>query len=111
MKAKTVNFKVLGNQWKAVLVSAKEYSAATGETESAACTFAGNKGIAFNVDETTKATVIHELVHAYVEEICANHSDISKNSFEEIMCELFAKYGAVILDQSAILAKRFRLRS
>ncbi len=40
-----------------------------------------------------RETVAHELVHAYLAELCVGRADIDAAALEEVFCEFFAKFG------------------
>jgi predicted membrane channel-forming protein YqfA (hemolysin III family) len=56
--------------------------------------------ITFDTENFTTRTIRHELFHVYVQMCCVFHSDIIKDSFEEICSEIFARYGDTMVRQA-----------
>ncbi len=61
------------------------------------------KELHFRSGPLSYETIVHELTHAYVEEICIGAVKLSAEQLEEIMCELFAKHGQTILAAARLL--------
>lgn len=55
----------------------------------------------------TIQTVIHELIHAYTEELAFNELDLDSDQVEEFYAELFARHGQHILAQADIIFSAF----
>lgn len=100
-------FTVLGNPWVAEVVSHKTYTKREGNDGSQATTNTVNHSILFSREHLSRVVVIHELVHCYVAGVCAEHLGIDKDSFEEIICDMFAKYGDAILAEANSLLAHF----
>jgi hypothetical protein len=91
-----IKFKVLGRKWKLILYTKEEFNkkrgnAHVGETD------VNKRRIYLRPDGFDLETVIHELIHAYLGEMCLNSSDLDGAAMEEICCEMFSKRGADIL--------------
>lgn len=100
---------ILGETWYATAMSDRDYTelyaeddGEMGETDTDLYT------ITFNRDKLTLRVVIHELVHAYLSMCCVEHTAIDKASFEEIVCDLFGKYGKTIVEQAEKLLKELQ---
>ncbi len=90
---------ILGHKWKARLLKGKwPY-----HEQDLAIALPDKKEIHFR--SMSYETVVHELTHAYVEEICIGAVKLGSDQLEEIMCELFAKHGSVILKQAKELLR------
>lgn len=47
-----------------------------------------------------RETIIHELIHAYIAEMCIHSCDLDADNLEEFFAELFAKRAEEILEQA-----------
>jgi hypothetical protein len=57
-------------------------------------------------------TIIHELHHAYIEELCVTPADLDTDQMEEVCSDLMAKYGKRLLDQAdKLIATYARLKT
>lgn len=90
MKKNTPSFEVLGRKWKIVVCSEEEYAkenrpgtVAITDAESRCIKVLGQANVSYS-------TVAHELVHAFIAELCLSSADLDNDNLEEIFAELFA---------------------
>lgn len=100
---------ILGQEWYVTCLSETEYNNIHSEDKEAeAFTDPNLSTITINERYLTTVTIIHELVHAYTDVCCAGHSEIDKGSYEEIIAEIFGRYGRIMIKQADDLLKEFR---
>lgn len=99
MKRRTKKINVLGSQWALKFLKEKSYTKNQGDGHLAITHFE-SRIIYFNLSSLTKETIIHELVHAYTAQLSLTELDLDEDQTEEFFCEMFAKHGKTILDQS-----------
>ena len=98
---KELDIEIMGQDWYVTCIEESEYKNIYAEDmEAEAFTDPSLNTITINDTYLTVETVTHELVHAYVSACCIAHPAIEKDSFEEIMCDLFGKYGRDIVKQA-----------
>lgn len=99
--------KILGHDWEVFFCDGAEYDKIDNDS-SLGITIGEAKRIFLRKSTLTKETVIHEICHAYFEEICISSADLGSAQFEEVACDMFSKYGAEILDHAKDLIRFFR---
>jgi hypothetical protein len=93
-----LKFEVLGKEWQLKVLSSKKYVNKHGY-DSLAVTLGWKRKIFVHGEGVDKETLIHELLHAYLHEMCLKSSnDISTDDLEEIFCEFLSKRGRELLD-------------
>jgi Zn-dependent peptidase ImmA (M78 family) len=98
---KELDIKILGQDWYVTCITEHEYKSIYADAEEAEAFMDPSLStITINDAYLTLDTVTHELVHAYIETCGVSHPLIEKDSFEEIMCTIFAKYGREIIKQA-----------
>lgn len=102
-----ITLQILDRTWKAEVLDPDDFHDRF-EADEAACALLDTREIYFASDELNLATVIHELVHAYVAGLCLNSASISTHQLEEIMADLFAIHHATIVRQAKALLKELR---
>lgn len=106
---KELEIDILGQSWYITSLPNEEYITIHAEDKEAeAFTDTSLSTITINSDYLTLVVITHELVHAYIEMCCVGHSDIDKASFEEIMCDIFGKYGRDIVKQADFVYNKFK---
>lgn len=92
----SIKFEILGKPWTLRLLKKKKYWKTNG-ADSVAITDPNKRRIDIGPGGRDIETVRHELVHAYLGEMCTHSADIDDDAMEEICCELFSKRGPEIL--------------
>jgi len=110
MKSFSVN--INGERWKYKLLEDSRYNKVMDEKdESDACTFKRRREMLFRRSALKFGTVIHELIHAYCYYLYLNSADISKEDYEEIICELMEDRMMTIVDQAHMMYLKMKGRS
>lgn len=102
---KVVNFKILGKAWTLRILKRKKYRKKNGPG-SVAITHLNKRRIELGPEGMDLETVIHELVHAYLTELCTGSTDLDDEQLEEIFAELMAKRGREMLNLADELYKQ-----
>ena len=92
-----LKIEILGKPWLLRVLKKKKYKNKHG-ADSVAITHINKRRIDLGPDGTDLETIIHELVHAYLTEMCTKSSDLEDDQLEEIFAELMAKRGREMLD-------------
>lgn len=93
-----LKFEILGKPWQLKVLSAKKYVNKHGY-DSLAVTLGWKRKIFVHGEGVDKETLIHELLHAYLHEMCFKSSTgITADDLEEIFCEFMSKWGRELLD-------------
>lgn len=96
MKPVYFKFKVLGKSWILRLYNRRKYSRKNGK-DSVAITKFHVRRIDLSPKGVDLESITHELVHAYLYELCLHSSNLRKRDLEEVFCELMAKRGMELL--------------
>lgn len=105
MKPTQFRFQVLGKNWTLRLMKRKKYREKNGETF--AVTVFHKRRIDLAPDGRDLETITHELVHAYIHELCiATTNEMTVDDMEEVFCELMARRGRELLDLADSLHAR-----
>jgi hypothetical protein len=103
--------KVLGHTWIIYFLPSRQFKKNFG-ADCLGVTLTEERQIHLRAKSLKLETVVHELVHAYVTELCLDVTGLQAGQMEEAMCDLFARYGARLLKQSEeALAKYGRLKA
>lgn len=102
-----IRFHILAKPWDIRLLSKKEYRAKNGKG-SLALTRVHKRRIDVSAQGFDFETVVHELVHAYLSELCTFSADFDVNALEEIFAEMLAKRGHEILSLGQVLLERLQ---
>lgn len=103
-----IKFKILGKSWTLKLLELKKFEKKHGP-EIVGITLATERKINLSPAGFDLETIVHELVHAYIREMClSTTSDINQNDWEEICAELMAKRGRELLDLADKLFEKVR---
>lgn len=106
---KSITFQILGNDWTLNSMSFKQFANKHGDNwDAQAITDADLKEIDLIPRGLTRATIIHELVHAYLHEMCMGSVDFDDDNLEEVFAELMSYRGEEILTLSTNLLKRIK---
>jgi hypothetical protein len=92
-----IQFKVLDKPWLLLILSTASYIRRNG-SDSIASTHVNGRRIELSPLGLDKETITHELVHAYLGELCTHSADLARDAFEEIFAELMAKRGIELLE-------------
>lgn len=94
MKYKKTNVNIYGDKWIVHLSNQEEYVNAFGKSSCALTTYSHDKGeryFFFSEADTTKNTVVHEVMHAYFSYQCIDSvGKLSLDKMEEVFCEFVA---------------------
>jgi len=95
---KKLKFEILGKKWILKVLKPKKYVKKHGY-DSVAVTLGWERKIFVHGEGIDKETLVHELVHAFLHELCFKSTNsITAEDLEEIFAELMAKYGRELLD-------------
>ncbi len=92
-----ISFEILGKPWTIRLLQKKKYKAKNG-SDSVAITDGDKRRIDLGPKGRDRETIIHELVHAFLWEMCLHSADLDVYALEEVFAEMMAKRGQEILD-------------
>lgn len=92
-----IRFKIMGKSWLLRSLSHKQYHSKKYRRGSVAITRLHKRRIDLSPQGRDKETIVHELVHAYMTELCIHSMTPSPDDVEEFFCELMAKYGRKLL--------------
>lgn len=91
-----IKFKVLSKDWTLRLLKKKKYKGKYGNDSVAICNV-NKRRIDLGTSGHDLETIVHELVHAFLGELCLNSADMDDENIEEIFAELMAKRGKELL--------------
>lgn len=92
-----IKFKILDKDWTLRVLKKKKYKKKNGK-DSVAITYGYKKCIDVGPKGVRYEIIAHELVHAYMEELCVNSTtNLSIDDLEEIFAELLSKHGHTLL--------------
>jgi len=95
-----LDFFILGKEWTLRVLSEKYFRKKNGGA-AAAVTKVHKRRIELRPKFLDRETIVHELVHAYLYELCLHSTnDMSLADLEEIFAELMAKRGKELLDKA-----------
>lgn len=98
-------FTILGKKWILKALDKKAYKKKNGK-DSVGMTYIHKRKIYVRPGSQLRETLVHELVHAYLAELCVYSADITGDALEEVFCDLLAKFGKEILELAASLDHR-----
>lgn len=97
-----INFEILSKKWVLKVLKRKKYKKKNG-VDSVAITYGWKRRIDVNIGVSLE-DLIHELVHAYLYEMCLGSiNDMTTDDLEEVFAELMSKRGQELLDLAANL--------
>lgn len=102
-----IKLRVIHKTWEARLLVHKKYKKKYG-TDSCAITEMDKRRILFSNKFIDLETIVHELTHAYLHELCIARADIDATALEEVYCELMAKFGNTLLRQAKRVFKQLK---
>jgi len=100
--------KILGHQWIVHFHKEKDYRKAFGDDSLGICETL-DKEIHLRIKKLKAEVVVHELVHAYMEELCTTPAGLEPGQGEEVAADLFAKYGRTLLSQSDQIIQAYEM--
>jgi hypothetical protein len=94
-----MKFKVINKRWTAKFMSRKRF-----EKKYPGCraiTIIHRKQVVFCIGDCVKEDIAHELVHAYMDELCVGDPvDLKRSQIEEHFAELISKHGEMLIAQA-----------
>jgi hypothetical protein len=102
---------ILGTPWNIVLYTDDKLflkEVADGHEDTEALTDPDTNTIYIRKSRLSVVNIRHELFHAYIVMCCAAHSDIERDSLEEIACEIVGRYGARLVEQANEIYNEFK---
>lgn len=106
---KSIHFPVLGKSWRAKVLGKRAFQKKFTD-DCVAITDMDKRKIWFYI--TDLETVVHELVHAYLHELCVSRAGIEDvTALEEVFAEFMAKHGRECLDLADQLHKAMEARN
>jgi len=97
---KGLKIKIIGKRWTVQFLSEKKFNKEYGD-DCSGITIPDDKLIAFPLKKLNLETIIHELTHGYLDELCwGNAVCLKRWQQEEMICELLGKHGQTILEQA-----------
>lgn len=91
-----MKFRIIGKKWKLKVLSDKQYIKKNGPG-SVGITHLTKRQIHLSSEGTDKETIIHELLHAYMAELCNYTADLEEDQLEEVFAEILSKRGYEML--------------
>lgn len=104
-KRREIEFRILGRPWRVRIMGKRAYYLVNAPT-SVAATHGSKREIHLSPYGMDIETLTHELVHAYLEELCTHSAGLDRDAFEEIVCEFIAKRGKELMDLAHSLSER-----
>lgn len=92
-----IHFEILGKTWTMRVLKRAKYTRKNGD-DSVAVTHTTKRKIDLAPDGRDLETITHELVHAYLTEMCTKSADLEDDQLEEVFAELMSKRGREMLD-------------
>lgn len=106
-----VRTKILGHSWIVYFLPAREFRRKYGGN-CLGIVECDDREIYILAKNYKAETLIHELHHAYVGELCVDVAYLSGDQMEEVCSDLMARYGSRLLKQAEeIITKYQRLRA
>lgn len=97
-----IKFEILGKEWKLKILKNKRYKKKNGK-DSVAITHYWKRQIDVPMLGIDLETIVHELTHAYLTEMCHDTRALKAEDLEEVYAELMAKRGRELLELADIL--------
>lgn len=98
-------FQILSKDWTLRVLKKKKYKKKNG-SDSVAVTYVNKRRVDIGPDGQDLETIVHELVHAYLAELCTHSADLTTDALEEIFAELMAKRGHELLTLASELHRQ-----
>lgn len=92
-----ITFTIMGKNWELRLLKRKKHTKKNG-ADTLAVTKHWKRTIDLGPEGLDKETIVHELVHGFLAEMCIKTSDPTVEVMEEVFCELMSKRGRELLD-------------
>jgi hypothetical protein len=103
-----VRTKVLGHDWIVYFLPAKEFKRRFGG-DCLGVAECDDRKISILANRNFKLeTLVHELHHAYLGEMCVDVANLSGDQMEEVCSDLIARYGARLLKQADDILLRYQ---
>lgn len=88
---------ICGHKWILLFMPQANYESRHG-SDSQGVTTSDNRRIYISEEGASYETIVHELVHAYMAELCVSSTTrLTKNDLEEVYCELMSRHGKQLL--------------
>lgn len=98
-----LHFAIIGKRWRMRILSREQYDKKKIRSGSVAITYVHKRRIDLSPEGCDRETIIHELVHAYLYEMCIHSADLDADAVEEFFAELMAKRGQELLNLAETL--------
>ena len=96
--------KILTHRWVVRFLPDKKFS-----SDDQAITIPYDREIHFRRSKTNLEDIIHELTHAYLDEVgLGNSAQLQPDQMEEVYCELTSKHGFTLLLQAADIYRAYQ---
>jgi hypothetical protein len=92
-----LKFLILDKTWTIRLLKKRKYNRKNG-ADSVAVTKIHKRVIDLGPNGRDLETIVHELLHGFLAELCTHSADLTVDAQEEIFAELMAKHGRTLLD-------------
>lgn len=93
----SLKFRVIGKPWTIRRLNKRDYYRKKSREGSVAVTYYHKRRIDLSPHGSDLESIVHELVHAYLYELCTYSADLTVDAQNEIFCELMAKRGYELL--------------
>lgn len=103
---KIFHLRIVGKSWRLRVLNREQYNKKKTRSGSVAITYVHKRRIDLSPEGCDKETIIHELVHAYLYEMCVHSADLDADAIEEFFAELMAKRGQELLNLAQTLFER-----
>lgn len=97
---------LLHKKWRIVVRSDKVHNEKFPDTHAVAVL--DDRKIYIRKSSVTLETVAHELVHALTYELSFTELQLSDDQVEDFFCEMFAKYGQILLQIANSVVKHYK---
>ncbi len=101
------DFEILGKRWQLRVLKRRKYAKKNGK-DSVALTYMHKRRIDLSPFGTDYETIVHELVHCYLSELCTSSAVLEVEELEEVFAELMAKFGKQLLTLADDLYSRVK---
>jgi hypothetical protein len=106
-KVKEIPTTVLGKVWVIRLMKRKKYKKKNGG-DSRALVYFEKRRIDLSPRGRELEIITHELVHAFLYEMCVDPHTMTVDDLEEVYCDLMAKHGQTLLDTAKDIYSRIQ---
>lgn len=108
MPYRACKLSILGHTWTVHFMPEGQFRKKYG-TDCLGVTETGEKEIYLRIKQLKREIVIHELAHAYLEELCTTPSPLEVEQLEEIYCDMVGKYGDRLIRQAEVIILAYQI--